>query len=333
MNRTLYIQVEWFRGVGFAILLLLLVGAYPASAGYIESSVSLSRADGVIHGTLLHPKERTHSPIAVLISGSGPTDRNGNFPSAKNDSLRQLAIALSRHGISSLRFDKRGIGESVSERFVEERMTIEVFAEDVVAWVNYLLNQSRYSCVFIVGHSEGSLVGMIAAQRSLTCGFISIAGAGVPGGQLLREQLKLQLSHELYAQSKLVIEQLESGSRVSNELISKQLSVLFRPSVQTFLMSWFVIDPRVEIKHVRVPVLIVHGSSDTQVPWQQAEMLASHSKDGQLFIVQDMNHVMKVVESEAENRHSYYVGDYKISPQLVSTIAAFVEAEVIQQVK
>ena len=138
----------------------------------LESSVSLSRPDGVLHGSLIIPESRLLPPIAILISGSGPTDRDGNFPGGKNDSLRQLAFGLSKHGVGTLRFDKRGVGESVSEGFMEEQMTIGAFTEDVVAWVNYLLDQGGFRCITIVGHSEGSLVGMIVAQQTSICGFI-----------------------------------------------------------------------------------------------------------------------------------------------------------------
>ena len=232
--------------------------------------------DTSLHSTLLLPKEtEKQMPVVLFISGSGPTDRDGNSPMlpGKNNSLLMLAEGLAMNGIASLRYDKRGVGESAKAMVAEADLRFETYIDDAVAFCEQLRADKRFSAVVIAGHSEGSLIGMVAAKRCNASGFISIAGAGRPAADILRTQLAGKLPPELATQSDAILKDLEAGSTTDKPPV--ELSALYRPSVQPYLISWFRYDPAKSIAALSVPVLIVQGTTDIQVSVDDAKRLAA----------------------------------------------------------
>jgi hypothetical protein len=125
----------------------------------------------------------------------------------KNDSLKLLGQGLAAHGIAVLRFDRRGIGQSRKTAPKEENLTIDMLADDVVAWVKLLRKDKRFSQVGIVGHSEGALVGTLAAKHAPADAFVSLAGVGRKMHVVLREQLAKNLSENLKEKSDAIIDE------------------------------------------------------------------------------------------------------------------------------
>ena len=121
--------------------------------------------DGVLT-VALQQASKEPSPVAVIIAGSGPTDKDGNSAIAgKNDSLKMMAEGLAKDGITTVRYDKRGLGDNQSLLTKEEEITIDQYVDDAVQVINTLLADKAYSSVHIIGHSEGSLIGLLAAQN------------------------------------------------------------------------------------------------------------------------------------------------------------------------
>ena len=143
-----------------------------------DETIVLETPTGNIEGTLLLPSKE-NIPLVLIIAGSGPTDRDGNSGSLKNNSLKMLAQGLYNNNIASFRFDKRGIAKSEKAMISEEDLRLEHYIRDVQQWYLLLKNDSRFSSVIILGHSEGSLIGMIASQDIFPEKFISLAGPGV----------------------------------------------------------------------------------------------------------------------------------------------------------
>ena len=151
-----------------------------------EESMQLENADLVLDGTLTLPPAGTGPvPVVLLIAGSGPTDRNGNNPipagqpnSVKANSYKMLADSLAALGIATLRYDKRGVGRSIKIGLTERGLTFETFISDATAWGNKLKADKRFSKLILAGHSEGSLIGMIAARKTHADAYISLAGPG-----------------------------------------------------------------------------------------------------------------------------------------------------------
>src|SRR5438105_3808785 len=172
------------------VLMLALITS--AAIAQEPPPVAAAPADKTLHSTLLLPKEMSKPmPVVLLLSGSGPTDRNGNSPMlpGKNNSLLMLAEGLASNGIASLRYDKRGVGESAGAMVAEADLRFETYVDDAQAWCEQLRKDKRFSAVIIAGHSEGSLVGMLAAKQCNADVFISISGAGRAAADILRTQL------------------------------------------------------------------------------------------------------------------------------------------------
>ena len=286
----------------------------------------LETSTGKIAGTLLMPKATGAVPLAVIIPGSGPTDRNGNSPliPGANNGLRLLAEGLAAHGIASLRYDKRGVGASAAASLSEAQLRFDNSADDAAAWVDRLRQDPRFSTITIVGHSEGALVGLLAAQKSATDGYVSIAGAGRPADKILREQLSKQLPPDLLAVATRALDKLVAGSLVDS--VPRQLLALYRPSVQPYLISWLKINPQTEIAKLTIPVLITQGTLDAQVPESDAKLLAAAQPKAKLIIVDGMNHVMKrAAPDQASQTKSYGDPTLPIPSELIDGISAFIK--------
>jgi len=207
-----------------------------------------------------------------------------------------LASNFAKNGISTLRFDKRGVAESKGALKSESELRFETYVGDVVDWISLLKSDKRFSKIIIAGHSEGSLIGMIAAENSKVDAFISIAGAGRSADKIMQEQTKKILPPQLKIESDRIIDSLRKGKTVSD--INPGLAMLYRPGVQPYMISWIKYDPAAEIKKLDIPVLIIQGTTDLQVSVDDAKLLARAKPDARLLIIDNMNHIMK--ESEAD---------------------------------
>jgi uncharacterized protein len=285
-----------------------------------EAEISLQTATGTLYGTLATPG-RAPAPVVLIIAGSGPTDRDGNSRLGVNgDTYKLLAADLSQRGVASVRYDKRGIGASAAALTSESDLTFETYIGDAAGWANLLHRDVRFSGVVIAGHSEGSLIGMIAAQRIPVRAFVSLAGAGRPAPVILREQLKKN-APEVYAQSDAIITSLQHGELVKT--VPADLNVLFRPAVQPYLISWFKYDPAVEIAKVRAPATIVQGTADVQVTVEDAQLLKRGDPSADLVIVNGMNHVLKHApdtSSQAAILKGYQDPSLPVEPAVVDAI-------------
>jgi hypothetical protein len=294
---------------------------------FTEEPIVLDTATGKIFGTLELPKSGNSFPVALIIAGSGPTDRNGNSRvlAGPNNSLKLLAQGLAERGIASVRYDKRGIGESINAVTKEEDLRFTTYVDDAAAWGNKLLGDKRFKSLTVVGHSEGSLIGMVAARDMKADAYVSIAGSGRPAADILREQMKGKLPPQLATQTESILQSLTEGKTVADT--PKDLAMLFRPSVQPYLISWFKYDPAKEIAKLSVPVLIAQGTTDLQVSVQDAKLLSQSSPSAKLLILDGMNHVLKDVPSDPQQqRKSYSDPSLPVDTRLVDAIAGVVNS-------
>jgi pimeloyl-ACP methyl ester carboxylesterase len=277
-------------------------------------------------GTLELPAGEGPFPVALLIAGSGPTDRNGNSPilPGANDSLKMVAAALAKAGIASVRYDKRGIGESAAAMRAEEDMQFSDYIDDAVRWIDFLKKDPRFTRVAVIGHSEGSLIGMVAARRAGADAFVSLEGAGQPADELLKSQLAGD-PENVRAQAYAIIDSLKAGRTVSS--IPEDMTALFRPSVQPYLISWFRYNPQREIARLNMPILIVGGTTDLQVPAKDAELLHAAQPRSTLRIIDGMNHVLKLAPADPrKNVAAYSNPKLPLAPALVSALTDFLTA-------
>jgi pimeloyl-ACP methyl ester carboxylesterase len=276
--------------------------------------LTLKTPTGELHGTLELPAGEGQWPVVLLIAGSGPTDRDGNSTllPGPNSCYQMIAKELKGRGIASLRFDKRGVGESKAAMKSEAELRFEDYVNDAALWVELLKQDSRLTKIIIAGHSEGSLIGMLAALKTNCNGFISLAGSGRPFGELILEQIRGQHPPEkLLGEAQRIIAKLNSGETVPD--VSPNLRFLFGPNIQPYWISQFKYNPSNEIAKLKMQVLIVQGKSDLQVTLTDANLLSKSKPDARLLIIDRMNHVLKKVANLDENAASYYKPDFPLA--------------------
>lgn len=256
-----------------------------------ESDIALSTPTGSIYGALTAPASAPPYPLVLIVAGSGPTDRDGNSGPVRAGTYKLLAQALAASGIASVRYDKRGVGASAGAAASESELRFDTYVDDAVSWLRMLSADKRFSHLTIAGHSEGALIGTIAAESTPIHALVTLEGAGRTAPAVLREQLQPKLPPALYNQADAILTQLQSGRTVAN--VPPELAALFRPSVQPYLISWFTYDPAAEIAKVRAPIAIVQGTADVQVTMADAEALKRAAPAAQLVVVNGMNHMLK----------------------------------------
>ena len=311
-------------------------GATPAPAAQAapagaDSPVEIAVPGGKVMGSLVMPSPVSGQvPVALIIAGSGPTDRDGNSPliKGKNNSLRMLAEALAAQGIASVRYDKRGVAVATGavKGLKEIDMRFEDLVADAAAWITLLRNDARFASVTVVGHSEGSLVGMLAARQARADAFVSLAGIARSLADVLRDQLKAQpLSAELAATSEAIMRDLEAGKTTAT--VPQPLFALYRPSVQPYLISVFAYKPAVEVAALRVPTLLVQGTTDIQVAVAEAEALKAARPEATLRVIEGMNHILKVAPADrAANIATYTNPDLPLAPDLGPALTSFIRS-------
>ena len=285
--------------------------------------IELNTITGKIYGTQTLPTNFNGKiPVVLIIAGSGATDRDGNNPMMKNNSLKQMADELAVNGIASVRFDKRGIGESKQAGKTESDLRFDDYIQDANNWINLIRQNKIFSKVIVIGHSEGSLIGMNAAINA--DGYISLAGAGNSADVLLKSQLGAK-GEQFKDLCFPIIDSLRDGKLVEN--INPNLNILFRASIQPYMISWFKHNPQNDIKQLKFASLIIQGDNDLQVSVNDARLLASSNKRSKLVIIEKMNHVLKIIESgnRSDNSASYNDANMPISSQLIETIVKYIK--------
>ena len=288
-----------------------------------EQEIVLNTSAGNIYGTLTLPAGPQKVPVVLIIAGSGPTDRNGNNSMMKNDALKMIAHQLGENHIASVRFDKRLIAESKSSTLSESDLRFETYINDASDWIALLKKDTRFQHVTVIGHSEGSLIGMLTKEKPDR--FISIAGVGFPAAAVIKKQLASQ-PDAVKNISYQILDSLSAGRKVDS--IPPFLGSLFRPSVQPYLMSWFKYDPSLAINEMKIPILIIQGNTDIQVDTADAMQLAKSNPAAKLVIIDSMNHVLKTaVMDRKENLQTYFDPTLPLAQKLVPTITAFIQTK------
>ena len=293
--------------------------SFSFSNDYVISSFD----NHAIHGTLLESAE-SNSVLTIIISGSGPTDRDGNNISLKSDYLKMLAEGLFENGISSYRYDKRGVGNSIGNIKSGDEVKFSDFINDAISIINHFRETKKFKKIVVIGHSEGALIGMIAS-RLITDSFISIAGAGEDYLTLIQRQLSIQPPY-VKSMSDPIIEKLKNKELVDS--VPPLLNSLFNPDNQRFLIDANRYKPVEEISKLDIPVLIVQGTNDIQIEVTDAQMLDEAALKSRLEIIKGMNHVFRQAsENYLLNMQTYGNPELPIDNSLVNLIVDFLNED------
>ena len=308
-------------------MLSLAVALAALTTAPVSTEIVLPSQPAPLHGTLLTPPGA--SAVAVILPGSGPTDRDGNSPmGVAAGTYRLLAEGLADQGIATLRIDKRGIAASAAAGPAEADLRFDAYAADARAWAAEAAARAGKPCAWLIGHSEGALVALKAVaggddpESSKVCGLILLAGAGRPAGVVLREQLTA-LPDPLKTQAYDALTELEAGRTVAEPPAA--LAALFRPSVQPYLISWLPLDPAMLLAAYDGPVFIGQGTTDIQVGIIDAQALAAADPDATLKLWDGVNHVLKTAPADrAGNLATYADPDLPLAPGVTQDVAAFI---------
>jgi len=327
----------------------------------VEEVTFENKAAGIIlAGTFTYPKEGKNFPAVILVTGSGPQNRDEELFGHKPFML--WADYLTRNGFAVLRYDDRGIGKSTGD--FSKALTTD-FADDAIAAAAYLKKRAEVNSseIGIIGHSEGGIVAPIAANKSKDIAFIVLVGGpAVTGAEIVRLQTKLimkqngasdekiQIQDDYYknvfdillntADEKTAREKIEKVNedylnslsanekqepQNSREAIAQGTNALLSPWFKFFLKF----DPKTELKKVSVPVLALYGENDLQVPPSQNkdEMIKaldqSKSPKHDIIVIPGVNHLFQ--KTEGHSPMDYAGIEETTSPEMLELMAGWLK--------
>ena len=326
-----------------AVLAAAAVAPMPARAeGFSTTDIRFRGAGGVtLAGTLVMPERSKQQkvPGAVLIAGSGPTDRDGNNPliPLKIDILKQIAELLAGAGIASLRYDKRGIGRSTkapgtlaeAERF----WGWENFIGDVQLAHAELCRQKEVKdyATALFGHSEGGLFAIATAELSIAQEPYALVLAGTPG-RTIQEIIRQQLGRSMPAlvtSAERIMDTIRRTGHVPAD-VPREIAPYFPPDIGLFLSRELGFDPAAALARLKQPCLLLHGGADGQVVplgdiQPLLDALNKRNVPSEAFVVPEVSHNLKPVAGPTDPGFAGPVAPAiaaKLTSWLASTLGA-----------
>ncbi len=294
--------------------ILITVFSITASLAQIKSEeIVINNMAIQLPGTLSYSSEK--SPLIVWVHGSGGVDRNGNQPKY----IKQFRDEINKNEIAFFSYDKRTANKKNISFIKEDGIYINDFVSDAKEVVNYFKDDERFSEIILAGHSQGSLIAMLALDN--VDKYISIAGAGETIDKTLIRQLTKQ-SAELGKTAISHFKELKETEEI--KVVDPNLITIFAKQNQPFWLSWIEIDPTKEIQNVKIPSLIINGDKDLQVLIKDAENLKKVKPDAEYVIIKNMNHILKDIQKDQDNIISYSNPDFRISKELIKVITNFI---------
>ncbi len=322
--------------------------------GFVEEEVSFQSGELALSGTVTLPSSSDKPVPAVLfIPGSGPIDRDENTAGFKTNVFSQIAQALARKGVGSLRYDKRGVGKSEG---LFTKTSMEEMIRDANAALDKLRAEEQIDAqyLFILGHSEGGILApMIATENNQIAGLVLLAAPAHSLDWIIRYQIE-RLNRdagksedevqEVLAQEDQYLDFIRNSSGnwsdYSFEQLLESMPWLTRAK-QTELtilpLSWlrqhFTHDPIEAIKNVTCPVLILQGDKDYQVPPSEAELLASAlqeagNEDVVIDVISNLNHLMRLHPEEPNLTYRHL--NEPVDQRVLDTVTGWITGHVAQ---
>lgn len=304
-----------------SVVLLCLLFTYLSFSQEINTRETNIVVNEHIEGSLLLPESGTSDYLAIIIAGSGPTDRDGNQNFLKSNSLKKLAQSLAKKNIATFRYDKR-IVKQIRKGNFDKNIMFDDFVTDASSVINYFAQKGTFKSIYVIGHSQGSLVGMLAISDQVD-GFISLAGAGQPIDIVIMDQVE-KMAPGLTDDAQKTFDILKTGNTTTE--YSPALASVFNIDTQPFISNWMTYNPQDVLKDLQIPILLVNGTKDLQVSVEEANLLKDANKNAELVIIENMNHVLFIIEGDdLENSKSYNESYREIAPELINIVSSFIK--------
>jgi hypothetical protein len=307
----------------FILVIALCLGNLLFSQENIVSEDILLMNDSIqLPGTLTYNKELKHQPLVIFIHGSGNVDRNGNQAGVNinGNYIKQLADSLNIRNIAFYRYDKRSATQE-NLKFMMEDLDFYRFVDDANLAIENFKNDKRFNSITLIGHSQGSLVAMLAAVNNVDK-YVSLAGISEDMGTFIINSYQAY-TEEMGTMAREQVTELKETGTI--ETVNPALAHLFSKPNQPFLISWMSYNPSEEIKKLEIPVLIINGTKDLQVKVEEAKKLYEAKPDSELVIIENMNHILKNIDKDEDNMKSYYSPDYPLSEELIQILEVFIK--------
>jgi len=305
-------------------------------------------------GTFTYPKSGSHFTAVVLISGSGPQDRNSELLGHK--SFLVIADHLTRNGIAVLRVDDRGTGESEG---VYNDSGLNDFVRDTESALQYLQTRSEVdqSKIGLIGHSLGGVIAPIVASQSKDISFIILlAGSGITGDELMllqKEQVERKMmvpepgiavgqsnmkgAYDIILasggdQEQLKLDLMEYFNGVFGKMIPEsQIAMLSEQLAYPWLVDFIKYDPKTALIETTCPVLAINGSNDLQVPADEnLEAIEKYLEEGgndkvEIVKAENLNHLFQ--ESESGLPTEYAKIEQTFSPVILDLMTDWIKKQ------
>jgi pimeloyl-ACP methyl ester carboxylesterase len=293
-----------------------------AQTGIVSEQFLLLKDSIKLPGTLTYNKSSSKQPLVIYIHGSGNVDRNGNQAGAVNANyIKQLSVALNQNNIAFYRYDKR-TSNTDNMKYLMAGVKLSDFVDDVKIAVSTFKYDSRFSSISLIGHSQGSLIGMLAINEDIDK-YISLAGPALSIDKSITNQIRKRNGDSLAGIAASHFKELRNTGTIKN--VNPILFQIFNPQNLPFFKSWMNYNPEEEIKNIDIPVLIINGTKDLQVSIEDAKVLHQANPGSELVIIENMNHILKSIENDEDNFKTYTSSDFPVSEELIQVISDFVK--------
>jgi hypothetical protein len=288
----------------------------------VSEDILLMNDSIMLPGTLSYNKALKSQPLVIFIHGSGNVDRNGNQAGVNIQAnyIKQLADSLNTKGIAFYRYDKRSATEE-NLKFMMEDLDFYGFVDDANLAANNFKDDKRFNSITLIGHSQGSLVAMLAAIKNVDK-YVSLAGISEDMGTFIINSYQAY-TEEMGNMAREQITELKETGTI--ETVNPALAHLFSKPNQAFFITWMAYNPSEEIKKLQIPVLIINGTKDLQVKVEEANKLHEAKPDSEIVIIENMNHILKNIDKDENNMKSYYSPDFPLSEELINTLDLFIK--------
>jgi len=316
--------------ITFIVALIFTISANSQST-IVEEDILLKNDSIILPGTLTYNKALKQQPLVIYIHGSGGVDRDGNQKRENTSAnyIKQLSDSLTKREIAFYRYDKRtstmsNLMQLTSMEVVKRELIFDKFVEDATIVINKFKDDSRFSGITLIGHSQGSLISMLVSELGISK-YISLAGAANSLDVTLTKQIRDLKGDSIATIVDNHFKELKATGTIKKVDPEPTVSAIFGLANQQFLLSWAVYVPTEEIKKVKIPTLIINGTRDNQVLEEDAKALHKAKPKAQLVIIKDMNHVLKIITKDEDNDKSLLTPDFPLSKELITVLTEFIK--------